>query len=142
MTSKCLRQESNIQSIVHVNSSCCTHCLSYQCHIPPHCFKILQMSAYIYTLGAVSKLVLVCLVKPYNPISFINIQGVGSVTIAFTSCHSVYRSDAVATISFAARFCAAILFEGGYYSRAAFISLESPQTSTTAGYRVYVRVRR
>ena len=30
----------------------------------------------------------------------------------------------------------------GYYSRAAFISLESPKTSTTAGYLRYVRVRR
>ena len=26
-----------------------------------------------------------------------------------------------------------LLFEGGYYSRAAFISLESPETSSTAG---------
>ena len=43
------------------------------------------------------------------------------------------RSDAAATIVFAARFCAAtilgrLLFEDGYYSRVAFISLESPQT--------------
>ena len=36
------------------------------------------------------------------------------------------RLDAVATIYFAIHFC-------GYYSRAAFISLESMETSATAG---------
>ena len=50
------------------------------------------------------------------------------------------QSDAVATIYFAGRFVW-LLLEGGYYSRAAFISLESPETSTTGWIR-YVRVRR
>ena len=47
--------------------------------------------------------------------------------------HTVFlQSDATATIYFAARFVR-LLFEGGYYSRVAFISLESLETSTTAG---------
>ena len=50
------------------------------------------------------------------------------------------RSDAAATIYFAGRFVR-LLFEGSYYSRAAFISLESPEKSTTGWIR-YVRVRR
>ena len=41
------------------------------------------------------------------------------------------RSDAAATIYFAAHFVR-LLFEGGYYSRAASISLESLETSTKA----------
>ena len=45
-----------------------------------------------------------------------------------------HRSDAAATIYFAARFVR-LQFEGGYYSRAAFISLESPETSMTAAHR-------
>ena len=42
------------------------------------------------------------------------------------------QSDAVPTIFSAACFCEAT-FESGYYSRVTFISLESLQTSTTAG---------
>ena len=46
------------------------------------------------------------------------------------------ESDTAATIFFTAHCCAAtiqgwLLFKGGYYSRAAFISLESLQTSMT-----------
>ena len=46
-------------------------------------------------------------------------------------CTIFLRSDAVATIYFAARFVR-LLFEGGYYLRATFISLESSETSTMA----------
>ena len=41
-------------------------------------------------------------------------------------------SDTAATIYFAARFVR-LLFEGGYYSRAGFISFENPKTSMMAG---------
>ena len=45
--------------------------------------------------------------------------------------NTVYlRSDAAVAIYFAARFVR-LLFEGGYYWRAAFISWESLETSTT-----------
>ena len=49
------------------------------------------------------------------------------------SCmHTVFlQSDTVATIYFAAHFVW-LLFKGGYYSRVAFISLETLETSTTA----------
>ena len=40
------------------------------------------------------------------------------------------QSDTVATIYFATRFVR-LLFEDGYYLRAVYISLESPETSTT-----------
>ena len=42
------------------------------------------------------------------------------------------RSDTATTIYFAAHFVQ-LLYEDGYYSRAAFTSLERPETSTTAG---------
>ena len=47
------------------------------------------------------------------------------------------RSDATVTIYFAAHFVQ-LLFEGGYYSRAVFISLQSPEISKTAGYGTYM----
>ena len=51
------------------------------------------------------------------------------VPITFPRDTIFLRSDAAATVYFTARFVR-LLFEGGYYSRAAFISLESPETST------------
>ena len=54
--------------------------------------------------------------------------------------HMIYRSDATATVYFAAHFVR-LLFEGGYCSRAVFISLESLETSTTAAYEPVKRWR-
>ena len=56
-----------------------------------------------------------------------------SKTIPCLCANTVFlRSDAAATI-FSLHVLVQLLFNGGCYSSVAFISIESPQTSTTAG---------
>ena len=57
----------------------------------------------------------------------------GCLYILIDYIYTVFlRSDTAATIYFTACFVR-LLFEGDYYSRAAFISLESLEASTMAG---------
>ena len=65
-------------------------------------------------------------------------MGLGFTLVPITLRYHISSIRCRGYYVFCCSFCAAtiqgwLLFEVGYYSRAAFISLESPETSTTAG---------